>query len=71
MKKSLRLVFLNDQGGKQSITIPEVKDDITSVEIKSLTQAILSSNIFGDELRSLVKAVEAALTSKGVSVIKL
>ncbi|KMT22909.1 DUF2922 domain-containing protein [Clostridium cylindrosporum] len=69
MQKSLKLVFLDSQGDKQSIIIPEVKEDITSAEVRNLADVILQNNIFGDDLRSLVKSVEAAITSKDVSTI--
>ncbi|KMT22901.1 DUF2922 domain-containing protein [Clostridium cylindrosporum] len=69
MQKSLKLVFLDNKGDKQSIIIPEVKEDITSAEIRNLADVILQNNVFGDEIRSLVKTVEAALTSKDVTTI--
>lgn len=67
MKKSLKLVFLDTLNKKQSILIPEVKDAITPAEILSLAQSIVTANIFGDELVSYTKAIEAELISKGVT----
>lgn len=69
MQKSLKLVFLDTQGDKQSVFLPEVKSDITSEEIRSLTDVVLRSNVFGDEIRSFDKPVEAVLTSKEVDTI--
>lgn len=46
MVKTLQMVFQNQTGKNVSISIGEVKDNITSDEIKSLMQLIVSKNIF-------------------------
>lgn len=69
MERTLKLVYLDTMGDKYTILIPYIKSDITNAEIRALTDAILQSDIFGDEARSLDKAVEAVLTSKDVTTL--
>lgn len=69
MERTLKLVYLDTMGDKYTILIPYIKSDITNAEIRTLTDAILQSDIFGDEARSLDKAVEAVLTSKDVTTL--
>lgn len=69
MERTLKLVYLDTMGDKYTILIPYIKSDITNAEIRTLSDAILQSNIFGDEVRSLDKAVEAVLTSKDTTTL--
>lgn len=66
MQKSLKLVFLNSEGKKENISISEVKGDITSTDVDTLVDAILASNVFGNDVTSLVKAVGADIVSKDI-----
>ncbi len=69
MQKSLKMVFLDTEGSKKSITIPEVKADISTMEIKALVDTIIRCDIFGDAIKGLDSAVEASIISREVDTI--
>ncbi|MDF2674699.1 MAG: hypothetical protein K0R09_2967 [Clostridiales bacterium] len=59
MAKTLQMVFQNQTGKNVSISIGEVKDAITSEEIKTLMQLIVAKNIFestGGDLTTIMSA---------------
>ena len=69
MQKSLKMVFLDTEGSKKSITIPEVKSDINTIEIEAIVETIVKSDIFGDDIKGLDSAVEASIISRDVETI--
>ncbi|WPC43356.1 DUF2922 domain-containing protein [Clostridium sp. JS66] len=46
MAKSLSMTFLNEEGKKSSITLNNVKEDVTEAEVKAAMDVILAKNIF-------------------------
>lgn len=67
MAKTLVMSFLNEEGKKSSLTINNVKEDVTDAEVKAAMGVILAKNIFalkgGD-----FKAVDSAhITEKNTS----
>lgn len=46
MAKSLSMTFLNDKGKKSSITLNNVKEDVTEAEVKAAMDVILAKSIF-------------------------
>ncbi|NMM61655.1 DUF2922 domain-containing protein [Clostridium sp. P21] len=46
MAKSLSMTFLNEDGKKSSITLNNVKNDVTEAEVKAAMDVILAKNIF-------------------------
>ena len=59
MAKTLQMVFQNQTGKNVSISVGEVKDAITSEEIKTLMQLIVAKNIFestGGDLTTIMSA---------------
>lgn len=59
MEKTVQMVFLNEAGKNVSLNITGVKDDVTSAEIKSAMELIISKNILsstGGDLKSIMSA---------------
>lgn len=59
MVKTLQMVFQNQVGKNVSISIGDVKDNITADEIKALMQLIITKNIFestGGDLTTIMSA---------------
>lgn len=59
MVKTLQMVFQNQIGKNVSISIGDIKDSITSEEIKNLMQLIIAKNIFestGGDLTTIMSA---------------
>ena len=69
MQKSLKMVFLDTEGSKKTITIPEVKSDINTIEVQAIVDTIVRCDIFGDGIKGLDSAVEASIISKEVDTI--
>ena len=69
MQKSLKMVFLDTEGSKKSITIPEVKSDISTMEVEAIVETIVKCDVFGDDIKGLDSAVEASIISRDVETI--
>ncbi len=46
MAKSLSMSFLNEEGKKSSITLNNVKEDVTEAEVKAAMDVIIAKNVF-------------------------
>lgn len=66
MVKTLQMVFQNQTGKNVSISIGDVKDGITSEEIKTLMQLIISKNIFESTGGDLTTIMSADVVTKDV-----
>ncbi len=66
MVKTLQMVFQNQTGKNVSISIGDVKDSITSEEIKTLMQLIISKNIFESTGGDLTTIMSADIVTKDV-----
>ena len=69
MQKSLKMVFLDTEGSKKSITIPEVKSDINTMEVEAIVETIVKCDVFGDDIKGLDSVVEASIISRDVETI--
>lgn len=59
MAKTLQMVFQNQTGKNVSISLGDVKENLTSEEIKTLMQLIIAKNIFestGGDLTTIMSA---------------
>lgn len=69
MVKTLQMVFQNQIGKNVSINITDVKDAITSEEIKTLMQLIITKNIFESTGGDLVAIMSADIVTRDVQEI--
>lgn len=46
MSKSLTMTFLNAEGSKSSISVSNIKDNLTNVEVSGVMDTIIAKNIF-------------------------
>jgi hypothetical protein len=66
MANTLQMVFQNETGKNVSISVPEVREDITDVEIKTLMQTIIAKNVFESTGGDLITIMSASLVSRDV-----
>ena len=71
MALTLQMVFQNQLGRNVAINIPEVREDVTPEEIKTLMELILAKNIFDSTGGNLVALMEANLVSREVQEISV
>ena len=71
MQYSLTLTFVCENGEKSSISIDNVKDDITKEQVSALMDTIISKNIFLTKNGALVKKSGAQLTRKAVTKFEI
>lgn len=69
MEKSLQMVFKNAAGKNVTITVQNVKDDITQTQIKSLMDVITSKNIFTSQGGDIVSSASASIVTRGVETV--
>lgn len=69
MVKTLQMVFQNQIGKNVSISIGDVKDSITSDEIKNLMQLIIAKNIFESTGGDLTTIMSADIVTRDVQEI--
>lgn len=69
MAKTLQLVFQNQAGKNVTINIPEIRDGLTSEEIKNLMQLIITKNIFESTGGDLVALMEANIISRDIQEV--
>lgn len=71
MQYSLTLTFVCENGEKSSISIDNVKDDITKEQVSALMDTIITKNIFLTKNGALVKKSGAQLTRKAVTKFEI
>lgn len=71
MAKTLIMVFQNDAGKNVSISIPDVRDNITEQEVKTTMQTILSKNIFTSNGGDLVGIMSAQIVNKDTTALNV
>lgn len=71
MQYSLTLTFVCENGEKSSISIDNVKDDLTKEQVSALMDTIISKNIFLTKNGALVKKSGAQLTRKAVTKFEI
>lgn len=69
MAKTLQMVFQNQVGKNITISVPEVKDNVTEAEIKTLMQLIVAKNIFESTGGDLITLMEANIVSRDVQEV--
>lgn len=69
MVKTLQMVFQNQIGKNISISMGDVKDSITSEEIKNLMQLIIAKNIFESTGGDLTTIMSADIVTRDVQEI--
>lgn len=65
------MVFQNDGGKNVTITIPEVKDDLTDLEVKNLMQSIIAKDIVTSVGGDLISVVGASIVSREVQDLEV
>jgi hypothetical protein len=71
LDKNLQMTFLNDAGKNFIISIPSVKDDLTSEQIKTLMELIISKKVIETSGGDLVKAIGANVVSRSVEKVDI
>ncbi|QLY78755.1 DUF2922 domain-containing protein [Clostridium intestinale] len=71
MEHSLSLVFITSNGSKASITIQDVRDDLTNEDVKELMQVIIANDTFLTKNGALVTPYSAKKISKSSTVIEI
>ena len=67
MEYSLQMVFLCESGEKSSITISEVKPELTNSDVIALMDTIITSNIFGTSKGALISTYSAQVVQREVT----
>ena len=67
MEYSLQMVFLCESGEKSSITISEVKSELTNTDIIALMDTIIASNIFETSKGALISKYSAQVVQREVT----
>ncbi len=71
MEYNLSLIFLNTIGSKSSLTITDVKQDITADEVKALMNLIVEKDFFLTSKGSFVKPYSAQLVQREVTKFEI
>ncbi|MCS6131123.1 DUF2922 domain-containing protein [Clostridium botulinum] len=71
MEYSLSLVFLNSIGSKASLTITDVKQDLTADEVKALMNLIVEKDFFLTGKGSFVKPYSAQLVQREIKKFEI
>lgn len=67
MEYSLQMVFLCESGEKSSITISEVKSELTNTDVIALMDTIIASNIFETSKGALISKYSAQVVQREVT----
>lgn len=67
MEYTLSMTFLTDTGVKNTLSISNVKSDITKEEVNSLMDLIIVKNIFKTKAGHFISKESAQLTQKSVT----
>ena len=71
MEYTLSMTFLTDAGVKSTLTISDVKPDITEAQVNTLMDVILAKNIFMTRSGVFAHKDSAQLTAKTVTKYNL
>ncbi|NFO11174.1 DUF2922 domain-containing protein [Clostridium botulinum] len=71
MEYNLSLIFLNTIGSKSTLTITDVKQDITADEVKALMNLIVEKDFFLTGKGSFVKSYSAQLVQREVKKFEI
>ena len=70
MEYILTLTFMTEGGKKNSLTISNVKEAITSDEANALMDNIITNDIFNTSSGAYVSKVEAKLTERKITTFE-
>ncbi|WP_034855681.1 DUF2922 domain-containing protein [Clostridium intestinale] len=71
MKYSLTLTFLTANGERSTLTIADIKSDITPEDVAELIAVILRENIFTSKNGDLVSFKSARIDEKGSTILEV
>ena len=71
MEYSLQMVFITEIGEKSSLTISEVRPDLTNEDVVTLMDAIIENNIFSTNKGDLVSKYSAQVVQRDVTKIEI
>jgi hypothetical protein len=71
LEKSLVMTFLNEVGSRASITVPNLRDDVTELEVIAAMDAILAANIFTSTGGDLKTKHSAQITERNVTALEV
>lgn len=71
MAGTLELVFVNQVGSKVTLRVPDIRDDLTGSEVKTVMQNVVAKNIFSSSGGDLVGIVGARIVTRDVIEIEL
>lgn len=63
MQKNLKMVFINASSAAVTLTLPSVKDDVTSAEVIATMDIIIANNIFESSGGNLISKKAASIVS--------
>jgi hypothetical protein len=67
MEYTLSMVFGTEGGLKTTLSINDVKQDITKAQVDTLMDTIITNNVFKVESGALISKVSAQLVSRQVN----
>lgn len=65
--RSLVMTFLNQEGSRASVTLPNVREDLTEQEVSVVMDSVISRNIFSSSGGDLVTKHSAQITERTVT----
>jgi len=71
MEYTLSMVFGTELGLKTTLSINDVKSDITQAEVDSLMDTVITNNVFKVESGALISKVSAQLVSRQVNKFEI
>ena len=71
MEYTLSMTFLTDTGVKSTLSISDVRADITKEEVNSLMDLILVKNVFQTKAGHFTRKESAQLSQKNVTKFEL
>lgn len=70
-EKTLALTFRNQMGNTVSMTVDNIKDDITDAEVKTAMELIIDKNIFESTGGDLVSVASAQIVTRTVQELSV
>jgi len=69
--KSLIMTFLNEEGTRANVTLPDVKDNISQQEVSVVMDTIIAGNIFSSTGGNLIAKHSAQITERNVTDLEV
>lgn len=71
MEYSLTMTFMSSTNTKVSITVSDVKEDLTQAQIETLMDTLIDKNVFSTKSGDLATKYGASVTKKQVTKYEL